>query len=86
MNGTTLRETLQSILPESKIKSAASHFDVIKRERKLDIVTLVQSLVLSAGSDDGGTLADSMRRYRSEAEQKVVRGAFYDWMDEKIWR
>lgn len=83
MNGAILAKTLQAILPESKINQAASDHGVIERWRKLEIATLVRSLVLSAGSDDSGKLADALRRYRSEAKKKIVRGAFYHWMDEE---
>jgi len=84
MNGTTLLRTLQAILPPSRIEKAARHHGVITRQRKLNIVTLVRSLVLSAGSDDSGVLADARRRYLREAEQPVVRGAFYAWLDEEL--
>jgi putative transposase len=84
MNGAILAETLQAILPESKINQAADDHGVIERQRKLEIATMVRSLVLSAGSDDSGKLADAMRRYRSEAKEQVVRGAFYHWLDEEM--
>jgi len=84
VNGTTLLQTLQAILPASRIEEAARDHGVITRKRKLDIVTLVRALVLSAGSDDSGKLADARRRYLREAEQTVVRGAFYAWMDEEL--
>lgn len=84
MNGTTLLRTLQALLPPSRIEQAARDHGVITRQRKLDIVRLVRSLVLSAGSDDSGTLADARRRYLREAEQPVVRGAFYAWLDEEL--
>lgn len=84
MNSAILKETLQAILPEKMIELAAWEHGVIFRQRKLEIVKLVQALVLSAGGDDSGTLADAFRRYRSEANQTVVRGAFYDWLDEEM--
>ncbi len=84
MDGTILRETLQSILPESFIENEAEKLGVIKRSRKREIVKLVQSLVLSAGSDDSGVLADALKRYNTEAENHVVRGAFYAWLDDEM--
>mgnify|MGYP001825121871 CR=1 FL=1 len=83
MNGAILAETLQAILPEKMIESAARDFGVIFRQRKLEIVKLVRALVLSAGGDDSGMLADAFRRYRGEAKNTVVRGAFYYWLDEE---
>lgn len=84
MDGTILRETLQAILPESDIEYYAEKLGVIERARKRDIVALVYSLVLSAGSDDSGVLAEAMKRYNTEARKQVVRGAFYAWLDEEM--
>jgi hypothetical protein len=84
MDGTILKETLQAILPRSVIEDFAERLGVIERSRKLDIVKLVYSLVLSAGSDDSGVLAEAMKRYNTEAQKPVVRGAFYAWMDDEM--
>jgi len=84
MDGTILRETLQAILPSDKIQQAARDICVVQRERKLDIEKLVCSLVLSAGSDDSGVLADAMRRYKSETSDNIVRGAFYGWLNDEL--
>jgi hypothetical protein len=84
MDGTILRETLQAILPQSVIEAFATKLGVIERSRKLEIVKLVYALVLSAGSDDSGVLAEAMKRYNTEARDPVVRGAFYAWLDDEM--
>jgi len=84
MDGATLKRILQEILPARFIKQKAKDLGVIKRSRKRDVVKLAESLELNAGSDDSGVLADVHRRYCEEAEETVVRGAFYDWMDEEM--
>jgi hypothetical protein len=84
MDGTILKETLQAILPQSVIEKLAEKYGVLERARKRDIVSLVYSLVLSAGSDDSGVLAEAMKRYNTEAKERVVRGAFYAWLDEEM--
>lgn len=86
MDGTILRETLQAILPTSIIEQAAEELGVVERVRKREIVKLVYALVLSAGSDDSGVLADAMKKYNTEVEAKkrVVRGGFYAWMDDEM--
>jgi hypothetical protein len=84
MNGTILRETLQAILPSDKIQRLAKECGVVHRERKLEVDKLVDSLVLSAGSDDSGVLADAMRRYKCETGDEIVRGAFYAWLDDEL--
>jgi len=84
MDGTILKETLQAILPQSVIEKLAEKYGVIERTRKRDIVKLVNALVLSAGSDDSGVLAEAMKRYNTEAKKRVVRGAFYAWLDDEM--
>jgi len=84
MDGTILKETLQAILPESTIEKFAEKLGVTQRARKREIVKLVYSLVLSAGSDDSGVLAEAMKRYNTEARSGVVRGAFYAWLDDEM--
>jgi hypothetical protein len=84
MNGTILRETLQAVLPSGEIQRAARELGVVLRERRLDIEKLVGALVLSAGSDDSGVLADAMRRYKAQTGDDIVRGAFYAWLDDEL--
>lgn len=84
MDGIVLLSTLQAILPAEAIEKAAEELGVVERSRKREIVKLVYSLVLSAGSDDSGVLADAMKRYNTEAKQRVVRGAFYAWLGEEM--
>ena len=84
MNGTMLRETLQVVLPDEEIERKARDVGVIQRERRLDVVKLVDSLVLSAGSDDSGVLADAYRRYKGDTGDDIVRGAFYAWLDDEL--
>lgn len=84
MDGTILRETLQAVLPKSVIESLAAKLGVVERARKREILKLVYSLVLSAGSDDSGVLAEAMKRYNTEARETVVRGAFYAWLDDEM--
>jgi len=86
MNGTILLETLQDVLPEDVIEAAATDLGVVLRERKLDVTRLVTSLVLSNGSDDIGVLAEALRRYNSGTAGRVVRGAFYAWLDDELAR
>jgi len=86
MDGMVFLETLQAVLPAAEIERVAGEFGVVQRSRKLDIVRLVYSLALSAGSDDSGVLAEAMKRYNTETEprQRVVRGGFYAWLDKEL--
>jgi putative transposase len=86
MDGSTLRTTLYSLLSDDRIRKAAARHGVIKRVRKLDIVSFVRALVLSAGSDDSGRQADVYQAYLREVSETetVVRGSFYEWFDEEL--
>ncbi len=86
MNGKSLRETLQAVLPDEEIEATARAIGVVMRQRKLDVAKLVDSLVLSSGSDDSGVLADALRYYNQETGDGVVRGAFYAWLDDEMAR
>lgn len=84
LDGTTLRRTLQAILPAQIIQDEARALRVVERPRKLDVTALVRALVLSGGCEDSGRLADAFRRYLAEETDRVVRGAFYGWMDAEM--
>jgi hypothetical protein len=84
MDGSTLQSTLHSFLSHDQILELSAAFGVVKRERKKDVVALVRSLVLSAGSDDSGRQSDAFTAYLQESRQEVVRGAFYNWFDRPL--
>jgi len=84
MNGTTLRRAFNEQLSRDLISGLAGELGVIERERKLELVALAWSLVLVAGSDDSGRLADAYSAYLEEADEERVRGSFYAWFTEKV--
>lgn len=84
MDGTTLRETFHLFVPRKRIEEVAAELRVLERERKRNLVALVWALVLGAGSDDSGRLADVYSAYLKEADDDVVRGSFYAWFTEKL--
>ena len=61
MDGTILRNRLESLLPEATITAAVLATGFQQRQRKLDPVALVRALVLSGGTPDGGRQADALR-------------------------
>ncbi len=86
MKGTMLRKALHNVLPADVIEQAVEKAHLVTRRMKLDAVALVRSLVLSMGSDDSGRLADAYELYLREADEEVVRGAFYGWLGDKLVR
>jgi putative transposase len=83
MDSTTLRETFHLFVARERIEELATLLRVMERDRKRDLVALVWALVLGAGSDDSGRLADVYSSYLKEADDEVVRGSFYAWFTEK---
>ncbi len=86
MNGNMLRDAFNLLVPAKAIESHARSLDVIRRQRKLELATLVWALVLASGSDDSGRQADAYSTYLDEADQPVVRGSFYAWFTERLER
>lgn len=84
MDGTTLRNTFHLFVPAERIEDLAAELGVLQRQRKRNLVALVWALVLGAGSDDSGRLADVYSAYLAEAEHDVVRGSFYGWFTEQL--
>lgn len=84
MDADSLRSSFQTFLPAWRILQHCSMVELVKRVRKLDVVALVVSLVLTAGSDDSGRQADAYSQYLEESDKHVVRGAFYAWFTEKL--
>jgi hypothetical protein len=77
----SLRQIFNKVISEEAILGQSRSLGLIQRERKLDIVRLVRSMVLGAGSDDSGRLSDAMSYYLQEKPgDRVVRGIFYGWM------
>ncbi len=84
MDAATLLTTVLEFLPGSNILEHSSNIGLVQRARELDIVALVISLVLTAGSDDSGRQTDAYSKYLEESDKHVVRGAFYAWFTDKL--
>lgn len=61
MDGTTVETLFNTILPYKSIKAAAGRLGVVKRDRYLDPMTLVLSLVLNGGTAEAGRIAAALR-------------------------
>ncbi|MSP73876.1 MAG: hypothetical protein EXR76_17225, partial [Myxococcales bacterium] len=85
MDANSLRQSFTDVISEDAILGRSAALQLIQRERKLDVVRLVRSMVLGAGSDDSGRLSDAMSYSIQEAPKDgVVRGIFYGWMTENF--
>ena len=79
ITGGGLREVFETILPEDALMAAVRSAGLQERERKLDALALLRSMVISASTGYGGRQADAMKLYFQSGTKKVVRGAFYSW-------
>lgn len=66
-------------LPDDVIHSRDQLLTDPQRDRKRDVVALVRSLVMTAGSDDSGRQADVLTTYLTQAKKPVGRSGFYAW-------
>lgn len=79
-----LRQVFGELLPETLIDEFAVEFGVVERERKIDIRAFVRSLVIGAGTPDGGLQADALRAYLDMNVPDISRAAFYKRFDEAL--
>ena len=86
MNGDQLRDMMKAVFRAEDIEALAREYGVIQRERCLDVVMLVASLVLAGGTHEGGRQYDALRMYIESGAAKVARGAFYRWFTAPLER
>ena len=73
-----VRDALTSLMSPQLIRRRASALGAVKRRRKVDIVSLVYTLVLGFDRGAGRTLASLRRAYVSTAGVTLAPSAFYD--------
>jgi IS4 transposase len=78
MDGRLTTEILTSALPDSLIEKVADAYDLVQRERKVDIVVLVWTLILGFPAGAKRTLTSLKRRFEQVANIEISRSAFYD--------
>lgn len=84
MKGDDVREVFEAIFPQDVIESWAGELGVVVRERKRDLIALIRSMTIAAGTPNGGLQADALRSYLESGAEPVVRAAFYSWFDDPM--
>jgi len=79
-----VREVFEQTLPQDVLAEFIKEAKFQQRERKLDAVQLIRSMVIAAATGYGGRQADVMRVYFDMGAQRVVRGGFYAWFNPKL--
>ena len=68
---------ISSVLPASRIHELARALGVVMRQRKIDVVCLVQSLVLGFRVDRVRSLSGLRRAYQLMTGQSLARSSFH---------
>lgn len=84
VTGEELREIFERVLPVETIEQLATEMGVVERDRKVNIVRLVLSLIVTAGTPSGGLQADALRNYLRMDVAPIDRSSFYKRFTEKL--
>lgn len=84
MKAEEVREVFEQTLPIDVLTEFVNEAKFQQRERKLDAVQLIQSMVIAASTGYGGRQADVMRLYFEMGAKRVVRGGFYAWFNPRL--
>lgn len=84
LKGTDVREIFESVLPDEALRETIEASGLQQRERKLNALVLIRSMIIAASSGNGGRQADAMKLYLQSGTPKVVRGGFYAWFGKPL--
>lgn len=84
MDGSRTRDLLTSTLPDEFIETRADELEVVERHRKIDVVTLVWTLILGWPAAAERTLASLRRAYMWAAGHEVARSSFDERLSEGL--
>lgn len=79
LTGSDVREIFETVLPDDALREAISAAGLQQRERKLNSLMLLRSMIIAASTGNGGRQADAMKLYFESGAKKVARGGFYSW-------
>jgi len=79
LTGSGVREVFETILPDDVLLPAIRAAGLQERERKMNAMLFLRSMIISASTGYGGRQANAMKIYFKSGAKKVVRGAFYSW-------
>jgi hypothetical protein len=84
MDGTHTRDLLTSVLPDSFIETRAEEVGAVERQRKVDIVTLVWTMILGWSSAATPSIATLHRAYMWAAGHRIARSSFYERLSDQM--
>jgi len=86
MTGEELMLLFAGIFHSERLEQLARDYGLVERQRALDVVGLVLSLILCGGTHEGGRQYDVLRTYIENGSKKIGRGAFYAWFNDPLER
>jgi hypothetical protein len=86
MTGGDVREVFETILPDDVLMAAVRAAGFQERERKLNALVFLRTMITAASTGYGGRQADAMKLYFESGAEKVARGAFYAWFGPELER
>jgi Transposase DDE domain len=84
MIGVDVREVFEAVIPDDALVSLVEHSGLQRRERKLDALRLIRTMVVSAAGNRGGRQAEVMQNYFWAEARPVARSSFYSWFGEAL--
>src|SRR5687767_15093571 len=79
-----LRREIASVIAPGRIVELARELQIVKRQRKVDIVALVAALTLGLSGGGQRTIALLRRAYECSTGQTLAPSAFYDRLTSRL--
>ena len=84
MTGEQLQALMSDVFGKELMFELARKYKVIQRQRCMDLIGFVLSLIFTGGTEECGRQYAVLSRYLENGAPKVVRGAFYAWFTEPL--
>lgn len=84
MDGERLSDLMMEVFSPDLVMAYARELKLVQRERQLDVVRLILSLVLTGGTEESGRQYAVLQTYLESGAPRVGRGGFYSWFNEPL--
>lgn len=84
--GSDVREVFEAVIADEALMSLVEHEGFQRRERKLDALRFIRTMIVAAASGRGGRQAEVMQDYFLAEARPVARSSFYGWFGEALER
>jgi hypothetical protein len=79
MLGCDVREVFEAVVPDEALLALVENSNFQRRERRLDPLHFIRTMIVSASSGRGGRQAEIMEDYFYEESKRTARSSFYSW-------